>query len=224
MVPPHRPGTPRGVSPSSPLHRGVGPGGSPSPPRRGRRPRAARAAFRSRPLRTQRPRGEVAGPEPEGERRLLRVGEEKDVVAGGFGVEVDPRPTGEADPLNERSFPVADEDDERAPRLRVPELDVDLAGGGGEPDLEPDRRLRFENEEPRKVSKGGRHGLPTTAGQKAVTRDGEGFRRGRGGARGPPGRGADRPPPRFKAEIAKIPRDYSCPLRRRRATLRARSP
>jgi len=171
-------------------------GGSAGPPMRRGGP-TRRGAFRPPCGWAQHLRRKIAALQAERERGLVGIGEEEYVVARSLGIEVDPCASREADPLDERAVPVPDEHDERAPRFRVAELDIDLAGRRGEPHLEADRRLRLENEESRKVPERGRHGVPTPRVRKAVAFFGWSAM-GDAGWKGPQGLGPRRPAPHQK--------------------------
>jgi hypothetical protein len=92
---------------------------------------------------------EVSGPaeaELQDQRVLLGVGQHQDLGLGIVRLEEDPHPSGEAHPLDQRAAVGSHQHQERAAGARVLELDVDLAGGMVEPELEPDGRGRLEHE------------------------------------------------------------------------------
>ena len=63
---------------------------------------------------------------------------------------------------------VSDQQNERATRVGVFKLYIDLARGRDETHLDPNGRERLEDEEPRKVGKRDGHTFPTTPRRKAL--------------------------------------------------------
>ncbi len=91
-------------------------------------------------------------------RRLLhRVGQVDHVLPGALRGKEEPGGSGESRPLDDRSSDVAHEGDERPPRPRIVEGEVDLACGLLELDIEPDPLTRLEDEELREFAQRERH-------------------------------------------------------------------
>lgn len=88
-------------------------------------------------------------PELENEGLALGVREHQHILTRSRRLEQDPRAARETDPLDERARGGSDHQYERPTRSRVLQLDIDLARGSLEGDLDPDRRSRLEDQESR---------------------------------------------------------------------------